>query len=109
MKRAIVLLIVVTLGLLAGTRLWADKPASAIEVKIDNFNFTPPTLTVSPGTKVTWINKDDVPHTVTSVDKKFGSKVLDTDEQFSFTFTAPGTYKYYCKVHPHMTGKIIVQ
>ncbi len=78
-------------------------------VKIDNFSFTPQTLTVRTGTKVTWTNKDDVPHTVTSTDKKFKSGVLDTDDQFSFTFSAPGTYSYFCSVHPHMTGKIVVQ
>ncbi len=78
-------------------------------VKIDNFSFTPQTLTVHPGTTVTWVNKDDVPHTVTSTDKKFKSRALDTDEQFSFTFSAAGTNNYFCSVHPHMTGKIIVQ
>ncbi len=79
------------------------------QVTIDNFSFTPQTLTVPVGTKVTWINKDDVPHTVTSDDKFFASHALDTDQQFSFTFTAPGTNNYYCSVHPQMTGKIIVQ
>ena len=78
-------------------------------MKIDNFSFTPQTLTVPAGTKVTWINKDDVPHTVRSNDKKFKSRALDTDEQFSFTFSTPGTNSYFCSVHPHMTGKIIVR
>ncbi len=78
-------------------------------VNIDNFSFTPQTLTVRAGTKVTWVNKDDVPHTVTSDDKKFKSRALDTDEVFSYTFSTPGTNSYYCSVHPHMTGKIIVQ
>ncbi|HEV2435084.1 MAG TPA: cupredoxin family copper-binding protein [Verrucomicrobiae bacterium] len=82
---------------------------NSAEVTIDNFNFTPPALTVSAGTKVTWVNKDDVPHTVTSDDKLFGSRALDTDDTFSFTFQTPGTYAYYCSVHPKMTGKVIVK
>ena len=84
-----------------------EKPATA-EVKIDNFSFGPTTLTVAVGTTVTWINRDDIPHTVVSDDKVFKSKVLDTDEKFSFTFTKPGTYPYFCSVHPKMTGKVVV-
>jgi plastocyanin len=87
----------------------ADASATSDTVKIDNFSFTPQTLTVHAGTKVTWINKDDVPHTVTSTDKQFKSRALDTDERFSYTFSAPGTYSYFCSVHPHMAGKIIVR
>jgi plastocyanin len=81
------------------------------EVRIDNFTFDPPQLTVSAGTKVTWINHDDVPHTATSTakPKAFDSGTLDTDEKFSFVFTAPGTYKYFCAVHPRMIGQIIVK
>lgn len=86
-----------------------DSQMKTNEVKIDNFCFTPQTLTVPAGTKVTWINQDDVPHTVTSDDKLFVSRALDTDQQFSFTFTAPGTYSYYCSVHPKMTGKVVVK
>ena len=82
---------------------------NSVEVTIDNFNFAPPTVTVSAGTKVTWVNKDDVPHTVTSDDKLFGSRALDTDDKFSFTFQTPGTYPYYCSVHPKMTGKVVVK
>ena len=87
-----------------------QKTESA-EVKIDNFSFGPPTLTVSAGTTVTWTNRDDIPHTVTSSDdpKVFKSKVLDTDEKFSFTFTKAGTYPYFCSIHPKMTAKVIVQ
>ncbi len=95
--------------LLLAARLPAGTKASSDMVKIDNFSFTPQTLTVHPGTTVTWVNKDDVPHTVTSTEKKFKSHALDTDEQFTYTFSAPGTYNYYCSVHPHMTGRIIVQ
>lgn len=82
---------------------------NSVEVTIDNFNFTPPALTVSAGTTVTWVNKDDVPHTVTSDDKLFGSRALDTDDKFSFTFQTPGIYPYYCSVHPKMTGKVVVK
>lgn len=87
-----------------------QKPQSG-EVKIDNFSFGPAALTVSVGSTVTWTNRDDTPHTVVSSDdpKAFKSKVLDTDEKFSFTFTKVGTYSYFCSVHPKMTGKVIVQ
>ncbi len=79
-------------------------------VTIDNFSFTPQILSTIAGTKVTWTNKDEVPHTVTSVDKHFTSSgVLDTDAQYSYTFSERGEYDYYCSVHPHMTGKVIVQ
>jgi plastocyanin len=87
-----------------------DK-AMASEVKIDNFSFAPQALTVAVGTTVTWTNRDDIPHTVVSTDdpKAFKSKVLDTDEKFSFTFSKPGNYAYFCSVHPKMTGKVTVQ
>ena len=83
--------------------------ASTAEVKIDNFSFGPSALTVVVGTTVTWTNRDDIPHTVVSDDKVFKSKVLDTDEKFSFTFSKPGTYAYFCSIHPKMTGKVVVQ
>ena len=86
----------------------APQPA-AVEVKIDNFSFGPATITVPVGTTVTWINRDDIPHTVASDDKLFKSKALDTDDKFSFTFTKAGTYGYFCSLHPKMTGKVIVQ
>jgi plastocyanin len=85
-----------------------EKPA-AMEVKIDNFSFGPATLTVPVGTSVAWTNRDDIPHTVVSTDGVFKSKVLDTDEKFSFTFSKAGTYPYFCSIHPKMTGKVIVQ
>jgi len=86
------------------------KPASSAAVKIDNFSFGPTELTVSAGTTVTWTNRDDIPHTVVSDDKTtFKSKVLDTDETFSYTFTQAGTYPYFCSIHPKMTGKVIVK
>jgi plastocyanin len=86
-----------------------DKSASEVAVKIDNFSFSPATITVPAGTTVRWTNRDDIPHTVVSEDKAFKSKVLDTDEQFTYTFTKPGTYSYFCSVHPKMTAKIVVQ
>jgi plastocyanin len=89
----------------------AQDKASTVEVKIDNFSFGPTSLTVAVGTTVTWTNRDDIPHTVVSTDdaKTFKSKVLDTDEKFSFTFSKAGTYPYFCSIHPKMTGKVIVQ
>jgi amicyanin len=85
------------------------RPATPAEVKIDNFTFGPAELKVPAGATVTWANRDDIPHTVVSTDKVFKSKVLDTDEKYSFTFATPGTYTYFCSIHPKMTGKVIVQ
>jgi amicyanin len=89
----------------------ASPQMAANQVVIDNFKFEPRRLTVKAGTKVTWINRDDVPHTATSTAKPraFDSKTLDTDGQFSHTFSAPGTYEYFCAVHPHMKGEIVVK
>ncbi len=78
-------------------------------VKIDNFSFSPATLTVPVGTTVRWTNADDIPHTIVSDDKIFKSKALDTDEQFTYTFTKPGTYGYFCGLHPKMTARIVVR
>ena len=86
----------------------ADSPASA--VAIHNFTFGPQSLTVKAGTTVTWINKDDIPHGIASSNNAFTrSKALDTDDSYSFTFTTPGTYQYFCYVHPHMVGTIVVE
>jgi amicyanin len=79
------------------------------KVTIDNFTFAPAELTVSVGTTVTWDNHDDIPHTVVEKNKLFRSKALDTDDSYSFTFTSAGTYDYFCSLHPHMVGKIIVK
>lgn len=87
----------------------AEPSAAAASVKIDNFVFGPQTLTVPLGTTVTWTNSDDIPHTSVSTEGVFKSKVLDTDEKFSYTFTKAGTYPYYCTIHPKMTGQIVVQ
>jgi amicyanin len=83
--------------------------AASAEVKIDNFKFGPEAVTIAAGTTVTWTNRDDIPHTVVSTEGAFKSKVMDTDEKFSFTFSKPGTYEYFCSVHPKMTGKVVVQ
>lgn len=87
----------------------AQQKPEITEIKIDNFSFGPATLTVSVGTTVTWTNRDDIPHTVVSTDGVFKSKVLDTDEKFSFTFSKAGTYPYFCSIHPKMTAKVVVQ
>jgi len=82
---------------------------AANEIGIDNFNFTPAMLTVKAGTMVTWINKDDVPHLIVSTQNKFkASPVLDTDQRYSATLKTPGTYDYFCSLHPKMQGKIVV-
>ena len=90
-------------------RAGSKEPASKYTVKIDNYSFTPQTITVPAGTTVTWTNGDDVPHTVAADDLAFHSKAMDTDEQYSHTFDAPGTYKYFCTVHPKMTGTVVVE
>jgi plastocyanin len=97
------------LACFAGRASAGQNPA-APQITIDNFSFTPTTLTVAAGTEVTWVNHDDIPHTVVSEDKTtFKSRALDTDEKFSFTFSKPGTYTYFCSIHPKMTAKVIVQ
>lgn len=88
----------------------SDQPLAAVaEVKIDNFSFAPREITIPVGTTVTWTNRDDIPHTVVSTDGVFKSKVRDTDEKFSYTFTKAGTFPYFCSVHPKMTGKVVVR
>jgi plastocyanin len=120
-RAALALVVVVAFISLSGaTVLSASEPASAAagssestgpaaEVKIDNFAFTPGVITVKAGTQVTWINRDDIPHTVDSTQGKFKSAAMDTDDKFQFRFTEPGEYPFYCRMHPKMTGKIIVQ
>ena len=85
-----------------------DSATQNPEVHIDNFVFQPAELKIKLGTTVTWTNRDDIPHTVVSAGK-FRSKTLDTDDKFSFTFTNAGDYKYFCSLHPHMTGMIKVE
>lgn len=83
--------------------------ASGTEVRVDNFTFGPETITVPVNGTVTWVNKDDVPHVIASTDGVFKSKALDTDDKYSYTFSKPGTYPYFCAIHPKMVGKVIVQ
>jgi plastocyanin len=93
-----------TAGALAPVMAGAD-----VTVKIDNFTFEPETLTVKAGTTVTWTNQDDIPHTVVASGRAFKSKALDTDDKFSFTFTTPGSYEYFCSLHPHMKAMVTVE
>ena len=93
----------------AATSAAATSAPGATAIKIDNFSFSPATITVAAGTTVQWTNKDDIPHNVVSSDQAFKSKVLDTDQQFTFTFTKPGTYEYFCSIHPKMKATVIVQ
>jgi len=90
-------------------RAKSEAAASPMEVRVDNFTFGPDTLTVPVNSTVTWVNKDDVPHTIASSDRGFKSKALDTDDKYSYTFAKVGTYAYYCSIHPKMVGKIVVQ
>jgi len=101
--RATLATIAIVAGLASGQALAADA-----QVKIANFTFDPPTLTVKAGTTVTWINADDIPHLVSEKDGKFRSSALDTNDKFSQTFSTAGTVEYFCAIHPHMTGKIVV-
>ena len=97
-------------SVLAAGVVLAQAEESASAISIDNFSFTPATLTVRAGTTVTWTNKDDIPHGIASSNKAFArSKALDTDDSYSFTFTTPGTYQYFCYLHPHMVGSIVVE
>jgi amicyanin len=94
----------------AGTsRTSADERPDKVEVRIDNFSFAPKILTVKPGATITWTNRDDIPHNVVSTGGSFASPVLDTDQTFTFEFRKPGTYPYFCKIHPMMTGSVIVE
>jgi len=101
--RATLAAVVVLAGLASGRALAADA-----QVKIANFTFDPPTLTVKVGTTVTWVNADDIPHVVSEKDGKFRSPALDTDDKFSQVFSTAGTVEYFCAIHPHMVGKIVV-
>ena len=99
----------VVLQLLLATAFAAAESPSSNTVIIDNFTFSPMTIEVAKGTTVKWVNKDDIPHVVASTDGKFKSRAIDTDGTYTFSFSEPGTYEYYCSVHPKMTGKIVVK
>jgi plastocyanin len=114
--RALAISIALVLGLVAGVgaalaAIPAAPPAtaSAPVVTIGNFTFGPMTITVPVGAQVTWVNADDVPHTVVAVDNSFRSRPIDSDERFTFTFAKPGVYSYFCSLHPRMVGKVIVK
>jgi plastocyanin len=97
-------------SVLAAGVLLARAETTPGAVTIDNFFFTPATLTVKAGTTVTWTNKDDIPHGIGATNNGFPkSKALDTDDSYSFTFTTPGTYQYFCYLHPKMVGSIVVE
>lgn len=117
MKRTYLALL--TLGLIAvvgasaaahrGSEGGASKATAPTEIKIDNFSFAPVKITVPAGTTVKWTNRDDIPHTVVSEDNKtFKSEVLDTNQEFTHTFSKPGTYRYFCSLHPRMEAEIVV-
>lgn len=104
--------IAVACAILASGMTMSAPRAAAADAKmltIDNFTFAPTSVTVAPGTTVTWTNRDDIPHTVTSTTKVFKSQALDTGDTFTYTFKQPGTYAYFCSLHPHMTGTIVVE
>jgi len=94
---------------LAAIVLPVQAQNAAGAVSIDNFTFNPQRLAIKAGTTVTWTNKDDIPHAIAAVSTLFRSKTLDTDNAYSFTFTTPGSYQYFCSLHPHMTGMIVVE
>ena len=112
MKVVVCAALVAALGWIAGSRTQSFAAGGAngpVEIKIDNFSFMPGDITVPAGTTVTWVNHDDVPHTVRTPDGSIKSKALDTDDKFSMTFDKPGTYEYFCSIHPKMTAKIVVK
>ena len=114
-KKAVLLTILVVLNFCLAA--WGDESAKlpgaadrTNTIEIRDFAFNPPTLTVKSGEKITWINRDEEPHTVVSVEKQFKkSFALDTDQEFSIEAGSPGTYTYFCSVHPKMTGTIVVE
>lgn len=111
-KQLVLLALAIPCILLAAaiTRAATDSKQSAKETRIEikDFSFQPKLVTVPVGARVVWVNKDEEPHTIVSTDKTFLSKALDTDDTFAFTFDKPGTYEYFCSVHPRMTAKIVV-
>ena len=107
-KKAVLLIILLILNFFLAA-LGADRGVTGTKIEIKDFMFNPPSITVKSGETITWINRDEEPHTVASVGKKFQkSTALDTDQQFTVTAGAPGTYEYFCSVHPKMTGTIVV-
>ncbi len=114
MLAIVAVLVLLTFGSSGATQANQGAPSTSdqknkYEVTVQNFTFTPASLTVPVGTTVTWVNHDEEPHRVVSTEKKFNSPVLGKGDKFTHTFSAPGTYEYYCSIHPRMTGKVIVQ
>ena len=108
---SLMLFVGVAAAMITGVVRAGEPPVAAAsqEVKIFNYKFAPDVLTIPAGTTVTWTNKDEVPHTVMSSDKRFqGSGALDTGDTYSYTFTTPGSYEYFCTLHPFMKGKVVV-
>ena len=99
------------LAVMPGFALAAEAAPGAAgpTVEIKNMKFAPAELTITAGTKVTWVNEDNSPHTVTDKGKVFRSAALDTKDNFSYTFAAPGEFTYFCTIHPMMVGKIVVK
>jgi plastocyanin len=87
----------------------AATPAPTADLNIAKFAFAPKEITIAPGTKLIWTNRDETPHTVTSNDKSFASKGLDTNDKFEHTFASEGDFSYICTVHPFMTGVVHVR
>ena len=108
MKSFLLIIAMLTVTLSLAQSPASSAPASTT-VTIDNFTFSPMTIEVPRGATIKWINKDDIPHVVASTAGTFKSRAIDTDGSYVFTFTEPGTYEYYCSVHPKMTGKIVVK
>ena len=110
-SRLATLMAITVITFQAATPAVSTPPSAAaqVEVRIDNFTFSPAVITVKPGTQITWTNADDIPHTVVSDTKTFKSKVLATGEKFTYTAGKAGTYPYSCSIHPNMTGKVVVE
>ncbi len=107
---------IMMLGAVLGAPLLAGGAVFAVQtdqsgINIDNFSFAPGALVIAPGTRVTWTNRDDIPHTVTDAagQRAFRSSALDTGDAFSYTFTQSGTYHYFCSLHPRMEGTVVVK
>jgi plastocyanin len=105
--RRVAILVVILMAL--APAMHAAVAESTVEVTIDNFTFTPVTITIEPGTTVHWLNRDDIPHTVVAKSLAFKSRALDTDDSFSQQFNEVGEIDYFCSLHPHMTGRVIVR
>jgi plastocyanin len=99
--------LVVFIGLTAGYAAFAETDANTVEIK--NYMFAPATITVPAGTTVTWINRDQVPHTIVETNTLFRSAALDTDDKYTYKFEKAGTYKYFCTLHPQMTATVVVK